>query len=393
MRRWVDMAKRGWYSGDDHIHFPRTRPEYDEMLMTWARAEDLHVANILQQGNIKGATSFEQAGFGRKFQYRRQDHILVSGQEDPSNGINEQGHALALNITAAVRDLSQYHLYDAVFDEVHRQGGVTGYAHVAWAPQFYRRANPASHATWDPNLSVIRGKADFLEILQFRILGLEDFYDFLNLGYKLAASAGSDVPWGGSLGEVRVYAYTGRGFSADAWFDSLKKGHTFVTNGPMLEFTVNGAIPGQEVRVQRKQRVRVRARAWAPETIGSPKTLEVVAHGRVIRSAESGKPGGSDLRIEFEMPAGESQWLAARATSHNEAVAHSSAVYVIVNGESFHDKKGLPALVEKRLKVLDYIAARLENRRFIAEFAEGEVRALQGRVREARALLSEKIRR
>ncbi len=53
LRRWVNMAEQGWYSGDGHVHHPRTKPEHNEFLMTWARAEDLHVSNILWMGDSK----------------------------------------------------------------------------------------------------------------------------------------------------------------------------------------------------------------------------------------------------------------------------------------------------------------------------------------------------
>ena len=98
---------------------------------------------------------------------------------------------------------------------------------------------------------VIEGKSDFAEILQCNILATEIWYDFLNLGFPLAASAGSDVPFQSGLGEVRVYAQIADGpFTPDAWFDAMKRGRTFVTNGPMLEFTVNGTPPGGEIRAQ-----------------------------------------------------------------------------------------------------------------------------------------------
>jgi len=65
---------------------------------------------------------------------------------------------------------------------------------------------------------------DYFEILQFNRIGLEDFYDFLSLGCKLTALAGSDLPWGNTAGEPRVYVYTGESFSADRWFDGVKQG-------------------------------------------------------------------------------------------------------------------------------------------------------------------------
>jgi hypothetical protein len=386
LRRWVDMAKSGWYSGDDHIHMVRMTPAQNEFLMTWALAEDVHVSNTLRVGDIKQVT-FEQAGYGKNARYQKGDYALVSGQEDPRMDIHEQGHAIALNIQAPVRDVSRYHLYDWVFDHVHEQGGLTGYAHVAWAIQFYRSQREETFATWDSTINVPRDKVDFMEILQFRLLGLEDYYDFLNLGYKLTASAGSDIPWGNTIGEVRMYVYTGPQFSADAWFAEMKKGRTFVTNGPMVELTVNGTGLGDEVKVGKNARLRIRARAWAPADIGSPKTLEIVAHGQVIRSVESHDRNTQELKIDFSLKAEASQWIAARVTSHNGALAHTSPVYVVVEGQSFRDQKELPKLVEKRLKVLDYIAGRLHDPKLVEKdhCSPSEVEALLADIEEARA--------
>jgi hypothetical protein len=203
LRRWVDMPKQGWYSGDDHVHMVRMTPDQNEFLMTWARAEDVHVLNTLRMGDMQ-KVYFEQMGFGKKSRFPREDYVLVSGQEDPRMEIHEQGHAIALNIQEPVRDLARYHLYDVVFDSVHAQGGLAGYAHFAWAAAYSRSHKEGVYAIWDATINVPRGKVDFLEILQFRQLGLDDWYDFLNLGYKLTASAGSDLPWGNTLGEVRV---------------------------------------------------------------------------------------------------------------------------------------------------------------------------------------------
>jgi hypothetical protein len=37
----------------------------------------------------------------------------------------------------------------------------------------------------------------------------------------------------------------------DAWFEGLRKGRAFVTTGPLVEFTVNGRIPGEDVAIAR----------------------------------------------------------------------------------------------------------------------------------------------
>ncbi|MSO24151.1 MAG: hypothetical protein EXQ58_13100 [Acidobacteria bacterium] len=383
LHRWVDMPARGWFSGDDHVHYPRTKPEHNEFLLTWAKAEDVHVLNLLRMGDLE-KTYFEQSGYGRESRFQQDDYVLVSGQEDPRT---ELGHTIALNIRSPVRDTSQYHLYDFMFDQVHQQGGLTGYAHMAWRKLDERR-NPGILLTWDPNINVVRGKIDFFEILQFRYLGLEDFYDFLNLGYRLTASAGSDVPWGNTLGEARVYGYSGSGrkFSADAWFAAMKRGTTFVTNGPMLELRVGSGLPGDELRVSRGSQVPISVRAWAPPEIGSPKLLEVMANGAVIRSEESKNPGASELRASFKIDLKTSVWIAARVTAHNSAVAHTSPIYVLVDGEGIRNLEEVQNLAEKRLKTLDKIESLLTDSSYTAKYAEGESRQLQDRIAEARKI-------
>jgi hypothetical protein len=382
LRRWEHMAARGWYAGDDHVHFPRTEPWHDEFLLTWAQAEEVYVSSTMQQRTLKSLT-FSQ-GEPEGYRVQRGDYVLQSGQEDPSTGIQELGHTLALNIKKPVYDLSRFHLYDVMFDGVRAQGGATGYAHIAWAPEWYRRNTKNRYATWDSTLNVIQGKVDFFEVLQFRLLGLEDYYDFLNMGIKLTASAGSDMPWASTLGESRVYVFTGRPFTADAWFRAFRQGRTFVTNGPMLLLTANGAGPGEEVNVKGNAPVRIRARAWAPPTIGSPKTLEVISQGTVIRSASSSNPANQQLQLEFDLPVRQSQWLAARVTTHNEGLAHTSPVYVLAGGERFWDRERLPMLVAKRLEILDFGQERLKDVKYTAMFAPGEVDALGQRIEAAR---------
>ena len=379
LKRWVDMPRLGWYSGDDHVHFPRMKPEHDQFLMTWAQAEDVHVSNILRMGDIEDVY-FEQSKYGKQSRVQQGDYVLVTGQEDPRTGIDDQGHTIALNITAPVRDTARYHLYDFMFDGVHGQGGLTGYAHIAWTDEWNRRSRPGIWPTWDADINVPRGRVDFFEILQFLQLGLEDYYDFLSLGYRLTASAGSDVPWGATLGETRVYAYTGPDFSTDAWFEAVKQGRTFVTNGPMITLTVNGHMPGENVSVNANAPLNVQVRAWAPPEIGSPKTIEIIANGSIAaaRTVSKAKPGEIAADIMLRVPS--SEWIAARVASANGALAHTSPIYVSVAGAPVRDDRRLPQLVEKRLRALDYVESRLAD-----GYAKDESQALRARIADARA--------
>ena len=341
-RRWVDMRKRGWWSGDDHVHCRILSDEDAQRLMAWVKAEDIHLANVVKMGDIY-RTFFEQRGFGPAYRVVDGQFTLVPGQECPRT--HEQiGHTLAMNITSMVRNPDRYFLYDEVFDAVHAQGGLSGYAHGNSGIFSVHR---------DMSLNVPRQKVDFIEILQFNELGTELYYDFLNLGCKLTASAGSDVPWGGTIGEVRAYAFLGKkSFTADAWFDAFRRGRTFTTSGPMLEFSVDQALPGDELKITSDRQLRIRARAWGDPKHMSPVKLEIMRHGNIIRSAESQDPKRPEVQLDFTVPAGHGCWIAARARAGDGTSAHTTPVYVVREGFRFWKLEGLDELIAKRLASL-----------------------------------------
>ncbi len=145
----------------------------------------------------------------------------------------------------------RYFFYHEVFEESHRQGGVSGYAHYG------RSFNGRRGLVLDVPFDLV----DFVEILQGGRLVTNNWYPFLNLGFKLNPSAGSDFPYfGPSLpGVERYYVELGGPFDPDAWYAAFKAGRVFVTNGPLLDFTINGQSMGSELRVSRGERLDVSA--------------------------------------------------------------------------------------------------------------------------------------
>lgn len=389
-KRWVDMRKRGWWSGDDHVHGRILSAADARNLMAWVQAEDIHLANIVKMGDIY-RTYFEQRGFGPDYRVTDGEFVLSPGQECPRTH-DQIGHTLAMNITSMVRNTDRYFLYDEVFDAVHAQGGLSGYAHIN---------SGIFHVHRDMTLNVPRQKVDFAEILQFNQLGTDLYYDFLNLGCKLTASSGSDVPWGGTIGEVRVYACLEKEpFSADAWFEAFRRGRTLTTSGPMIEFRVDDALPGDEIRLNVDKKLRLRARAWGDPKHMSPVKLEIVRHGEVIRSAESSDANRPEAELDFSVDAGFGCWIAARARAGDGTSAHTTPVYVVREGLRFWKIEGLEELFAKRqasLNQIDQIVA--DARRLDAEGKLGNDRyrkqlAVQGdlllqRVAQARGVYEE----
>ena len=360
--RWIDMPARGWYSSDDHIHLRRS-PADDPAIVRWIAAEDIHVGNLLEMGDFF-STYFSQYALGPRGRYAEGGRVLSPGQEEPRTP--EVGHTISLGATQFVRFRNDYYSYDRLFDRVHELGGVTGFAHQAMSFHGYRGLV----------LTTLRGKTDFLELAQFCVpegpLAVDHYYLLLDLGFRLTALAGSDFPWCGrgpaygfpapsiaQIGNARFYAHVGGPLSFDAWFSAVKSGRTFVTTGPIVQLTVNGQLPGATVNVERGTRVRVVAEAFGHARQTPLRSLEVVGHGNVLtRSAGSGV---ARLTAELEIPVERGLWIAARVEAGPGQIAHTTPVYVTVDGGGFHN-----------LAMLDARIATAE--RYLTEL-EGDIRA------------------
>jgi hypothetical protein len=365
LERWVDLPARGWYSGDVHVHHPTTEKGHREFLLSYAAAEDLHLINVLEMGHHRG-TDFKQLGFGRKFREQRGNYWLVSGQEEPRSTF---GHIIGLNTSSLARDLGTYDLYDLAFQRLHAQpDAVVGFAHFSWNGCNLPRGFP-----W----YVTTERIDFVELLQFSRINTLDYYDYLNLGFRLSAAAGSDVPWGSTIGEVRTYVHTGDKLDADRWFAGLKAGHTFVSNGPALEFTVNGQLPGSEIELDGKGSVKIHARAWGHEKVGLPQVMELVSNDGVLHKASRKEDSSNELTLDVNIDVPRSQWLAINTRCANGAVAHTTPIYLVVDGEPTWSRTKSQEIIKKQLEAIAVIDK---------EFSEGtDIRSRAIRLRLDRA--------
>ena len=153
LQRHADLPARGWYSADGHMHVGRDVVR-DEHTWTHAAAEDVHLSNLVQMGNLS-RTHFHQPAWGRAGQYEKNGYVILSGQEDPRTV--QRGHTLHHNMPAPMHlPTDSYFAYDKAFEEVRRQGGFSGYAHQG--ELFNGRRGLA--------LDVPFGIVDFIEVLQ-----------------------------------------------------------------------------------------------------------------------------------------------------------------------------------------------------------------------------------
>lgn len=362
LERWINMPERGWYSADDHIHIRRS-PRHDPLLLDWMKAEDIHVGNLLWMGDF-WATYFAQYAFGKEGTYREGDYLITSGQEEPRT--DEIGHALGLGASKSVRFRDAYYLYDKVFDRIRRHGGVAGYAHQAETFHGYRGMT----------LDGLRGKLDILELMQYCAeegpLITKHYYHLLDLGYKITATAGSDFPWCGKghrygiddapnwpaqIGNVRFYTHVGGQFSYERWKNHLEAGHTFVTSGPIVQLRVNGKLPGETLDVSKGESITIRATAFGHPDQVPLRSLEIIGHGKALEETVSSAPkqSSSRLSIEKKLSVEHGLWIAAKTRAGGLQAAHTTPVYVTVNGGSFHNPDTAMNHLERSEKYLDEI--------------------------------------
>ncbi|MEO8721734.1 MAG: CehA/McbA family metallohydrolase [Ginsengibacter sp.] len=345
LKRWINMPDLGWYSGDVHVHHPTNKPGFREYLLEMAKSEDLHLVNILEMGDHAGVT-FKQQGFGQKFRVNKGKYWLVSGQEDPRSRF---GHISGLNIDRMVRDTTVYDYYDIVLRSLKMQpGAVVGFAHFSWFP--LNDQNAKSGFPW----LITTGQIDYVELLQFSLLNDLDYYDYLNLGFRIVAAAGSDFPWGSTIGEVRTMVYTGNNFTPNKWFSALKAGHTFVTNGPALFLTADGKLPGTEIFKSSGSSIKIAVKALSRSKIGTIKRVAIYNNKGLVSEALNVYNKDS-IVINLDHKLKYSQWISAVVICENGAVAHTTPVYVVVDGKPTYDIDKGPEIIEKQIQSIQVL--------------------------------------
>ena len=338
MPRWINMPEQGWFGADDHVHIARPVKELNPFISKMMQAEDIHVANLLQMGFYSFNITLQYA-HGPESVYQEGQYILATGQENPRTHF--LGHAITLGARSAINFPENYVIYRLFWEEAQRQGALSGYAHYGAtdAPSFGLA------------IDLPHGLLSFLEVLQFNRGIYEAWYEILNTGFRITPTAGTDYPCVGASipGRERFYTKVEGPLTYENWLEGVRRGRTFVTNGPILEFRVDGKDMGEEVVLEQAGSVQVQGRVRFDPTWDDIKRLEVIENGLVLRSFPR-TGNSSEIQFQFEHHVGEASWLAIHAYGNKlgEAVplnsglihrtfrptseAHSAPVYVLLDG-------------------------------------------------------------
>ncbi len=155
------------------------------------------------------------------------------------------------------------------------------------------------------------------------------YWQVLECGLRIPPSAGSGFGKNGSpLGYNRVYAYAPLP-SPSAWWQAVRDGQTFVTNGPLLRATVNGELPGKVFTAAAGGAVELDIALTL--TVADPvEYLEVVYNGETLYRARLDEYARQGGRIPPQIVR-DSGWLLIRVVTerdHTYRIASTAPYYI-----------------------------------------------------------------
>ena len=343
LERLVDAPSRGWFSGDNHVHdlhqgrFGLTQEVFFNQLV----ADDLHVANALIHMDGTKLMGRWSDLTGEPYRLSNDDYILFYTQEFRGSF----GHVGLLGLQRFMMPLiggapSTAYSSDVLkvryLNEVRSQGGIGGFLH----PYNGAVDTPQQAASSDIPLHIALGKGDFFDVVCIasdEISSAKMYYRFLNSGFRIPATGGTDnfsnVWRDPSGGTARTYAYLEGNLGYREWLSAVKAGRTFATNGPLLFLEVEGKGPGEEIYLKQGDSSDLSVHVELVSIVPINK-LEILVNGEVV---ESLRPNGEGTRMEalvsVNVPRG--GWVAARAigskhryVGDNYPFAQTSPVYV-----------------------------------------------------------------
>jgi hypothetical protein len=304
-----------------------------QRLMEQAEAEDIRVLNNLicnKEQRIPDVAHFSGAPdpvstAGRILYHNQEYHPPFWGH---AVFLNLKQHLIIPDYVGYRNTIvdSLYPTNTTAFRAARAQGALAGYAHGAGA-----------HFPVDLAL----GTLDFVEANTAQ--GMEPLYRAWNCGYRVVASAGEDAfpnfYRSYILGTNRVYVRTGPKLDYEKWIRDFRAGRSFVTNGPLVLFRLDGKEPGDEVRLpagRQTLKASVEVRSITPV-----ETIELLHNGEVVATRKG------ETRLDETVTVDGSGWLAARVTARYgrhpirapQPFAATMPVWVTVDGRPVRSKK------------------------------------------------------
>jgi hypothetical protein len=341
LERIADMAAEGWWCGDLHVH----RPVKDiELLM---QAEDLHIAPVITWWNDQNQWTNQPRQANPLVRFDKNRFYQVLGGEDEREG----GALLYFNLKeplsiggssreypSPMKFLAEARRHESAWVDIEKPfwwDAPTWLASgqcdsIGLANNHMCRDQMYESEAWgksrDPQrLPPPRGNGFWTQ---------EIYYHILNCGLRIPPSAGSAsgvLP--NPVGYNRVYVHCGNRLTWEKWWEGLRAGRSFVSNGPLLRCAANGNLPGHVFKAPEGKTLRLKIDAKL--TSRDPITaVEIIRNGQVERTVpfDEWEKTASLGELKFN----ESGWFLVRAIADNPKTfrfASTAPFYVEIGGD------------------------------------------------------------
>lgn len=321
LERIANLTSEGWWAGELHVH----RPVVDiELLM---RAEDLHVAPVITWWNSRNQWGGQQRlpeKLLHRFDDNRYYHVMAGEDEREGGALLFCNLPRPLAITGAGREFPSPMKF---LGEARREKNIwVDVEKPFWWDVPVWLASGQVDSIGIANNHMCRDRMSELEAWgkprDARLLppprgngfwSQEIYYHILNCGLRLPPSAGSAsgvLP--NPIGYNRVYVHTGKELTYDRWWEGLRAGRCFVTNGPLLRVEAAGQLPGHVFTADKAVAIDLRARLTSNESAGF---VEIVKDGKIERRIPFAEALKKDSLGEIRFAS--SGWFLVRAVVDN----------------------------------------------------------------------------
>jgi hypothetical protein len=381
--RWIDPSKRGWWSGDHHIHAAGcqhyenpTEGVHPPDMLRHIMGEDLKVGCCLTWGPC---FDYQKRFFtGKPDDVSKYPYLLRYDVEVSGFGSHVSGHLNLLKLKEQIfpGGDSKNHWPTLGMNTLRwakKQGAICGPAHSASGltrsvgridggkdgpyrlPNFELPAYDgiganefvvqAALTVPGPDGKMVPA-VDFISAMDTdRVAEWNMWYHVLNCGFRTRVSGETDFPCisGERVGMGRVYVKVQGKLDFDRWVDGIAAGRSYVSDGLMhlIDFSasVGGkeyplGVNGSEIKLEKASRVRFVVQTAA--RYGNKKTtpVELIVNGYPVEKKEISCDG--ELReLTFETEISSSSWVAVRAFPG----AHTNPIFVEVEGKPIRANK------------------------------------------------------
>ena len=336
LKRTVNWHERGWYCGDLHQH-----TIYSD---GYQAVEDVFISDMANGLDFGFITDHNATG--ALLEWERAGSIMDGDANEPFITIpgtevtTEDGHYNSLGSSALI----DYDVSDGaddiqrISDEIKAAGGIAQVNHpfLTDGMGFTKWELIDSFDTYE----IWNGKGVTNE--DANLQAKEKWFDMLNDGLYLPATGGSDnhditgnYPWrrdneseaskmwidrGLYSGMPRNYVYCPDGADAESILQAIKSGNNFITNGPLIDFKINGAIPGESTAAVDKAELSLKL--YDQRGLDSAVLIE---NGKVIE--EFSVSGMNEQEITVNIPVNENSWYVVEVTGAEGGYAITNPVF------------------------------------------------------------------